>query len=69
MRAPTRLQLLSVAGGLTALSRQRVEAALTSLYESQPVRWQVFMDDAQILIQSSSADESGFAETIPPDPA
>ncbi len=69
MRAPTRLQLLSVAGGLTALSRERVEAALASLYAAQPMRWQAFMDDAQVLIQASSTDDSGFAETVQPDPS
>ncbi len=68
MRAPTRLQLLSVAGGLTALNRESVQSALMDLYASQPVRWQAFMDDAQILIQAASSHESGFAETIQPEP-
>ena len=68
MRAPTRLQLLSVAGALTALERQSVEAALTELYASQPMRWQAFMDDAQILIKAAQTDRSGFAETVQPEP-
>jgi len=68
MRPPTRLQLLSVAGGLTALSPQNVVAALADLYAAQPVRWQAFMDDAQILIQAAAADASGFPETVQPEP-
>ena len=68
MRAPTRLQLLSVAGALTALEREQVEGALMELYAAQPMRWQAFMDDAQILIQAALSDRSGFAETVQPDP-
>jgi hypothetical protein len=57
---------MSVAGGLTSLGSANVEAALIELYSSQPVRWQAFMDEAQVLIDAASADRSGFPETVQP---
>jgi hypothetical protein len=68
MRAPTRLQLLSVAGGLSTLRNLDIQAALTELYHEHPVRWQAWMDDAMRLIRTAAAPEkdSGFAETVQP---
>lgn len=67
LRPATRLQLLSVSGGLTALGASNVEAALVELYISQPVRWQAFMDEATVLIDAATADRSGFPDTTSPD--
>ena len=66
LRPATRLQLLSVAGGLAVLSADEFERTLKSLYVSQPLRWQTFMDEAQVLIEAVAEDHSGFAETIGP---
>lgn len=67
LRSPTRLQLLSVAGGLLSASRSDLEAALATLYHQQPLRWQTFMDDALVLINALAAEkDSGFADTIAP---
>ena len=66
LRPTTRLQLLSIAGGLGALSALDLERTLKSLYVSQPLRWQAFMDEAQVLIEAVAEDHSGFAETIGP---
>jgi hypothetical protein len=67
IRPATRLQVLSISGGLSAISAADLERALTSLYVSQPVRWQTFMDEAQALIEAVSENHSGFAETIAPE--
>ena len=69
LRAPTRLQLLQVAGGLSSLRDLDLQAALTALYHEHPVRWQAWMDDAMLLIQTAASPEkdSGFAETVQPD--
>ena len=67
MRAPTRLQLLSIAGGLSSAPVRDLEAALAQLYSDNPARWQSFMDDAAVLIAALSAErDSGFAETVIP---
>jgi hypothetical protein len=66
LRPTTRLQLLSVAGGLSALPAADLERTLTLLYVSQPLRWQTFMDEAQVLIDAVGEEDSGFAETIAP---
>ena len=66
IRPATRLQVLSVAGGLSAISAADLERALTSLYVTQPVRWQTFMDEAQLLIDAVTENHSGFAETVAP---
>ena len=63
IRPATRLQVLSVAGGLSAISAADLERALTSLYVTQPVRWQTFMDEAVELVQAASTDRSGFPDT------
>ncbi|HEX8374538.1 MAG TPA: hypothetical protein VF606_05090 [Geminicoccaceae bacterium] len=69
LRAPTRLQLLQVAGGLSSLRDLDLQAALTALYREHPVRWQAWMDDAMLLIQTAASPEkdSGFAETVQPE--
>ena len=46
--------------------RRRLERALTLLYVSQPLRWQTFMDEAQVLIDAVGEYDSGFAETVQP---
>jgi hypothetical protein len=66
LRPTTRLQLLSVAGGLSGLAAQELERTLTMLYVAQPLRWQTFMDEAQFLIDAAAEDHSGFAPTIAP---
>lgn len=66
LRPNTRLQLLSVSGGLSSLSAAELERTLSALYVSQPLRWQTFMDEAQVLIDAVSEDHSGFAETVGP---
>lgn len=67
MRAPTRLQLLSVTGGLSSAPQGELEAALAELYHEQPMRWQAFMDDAAVLLGALRSErDSGFAETIVP---
>ena len=66
MRSSTRLQLLSVSGRLSGLSAADIERALTLLYVGQPLRWQTFMDEAQVLIDAAGEYDSGFAETIQP---
>ncbi len=66
LRPATRLQLLTVSGGLSGLSATDLEHTLTALYVSQPLRWQTFMDEAQVLIDAVSEDHSGFAATIAP---
>ena len=64
VRPSTKLQMLSVVGGLIALDVKDMEAALIELYTAQPMRWQLFMDEAQVLIEASSVDRSGFPATI-----
>jgi hypothetical protein len=66
LRPNTRLQLLSVSGRLSGLSAADLEKALTMLYVSQPLRWQTFMDEAQIVIDAAGEYDSGFAETVQP---
>ena len=66
LRPNTRLQLLSVSGGLSGLSAADLERALTLLYVAQPLRWQTFMDEAQLVIDAAGEYDSGFAETIQP---
>ena len=66
LRPNTRLQLLSVSGGLSALSAADLERALTLLYVAQPLRWQTFMDEAQRVIDAAGEYHSGFAETVQP---
>ena len=66
LRPNTRLQLLSVSGRLSSLSAADLEKALTLLYVSQPLRWQTFMDEVQIVIDAATQYDSGFAETVPP---
>ncbi len=66
LRPNTRLQLLSVSGRLSSMSAADIERALTILYVAQPLRWQTFMDEAQIVIDAASEYDSGFAETIAP---
>ena len=66
LRPNTRLQLLSVSGRLSALSAADLERTLTLLYVSQPLRWQTFMDEAQLLIDAVTENHSGFAETVAP---
>ena len=66
LRPPTRLQLLSVSGRLAGLSAADIEKALTLLYVSQPLRWQTFMDEAQVMIEAAGEYDSGFAETVQP---
>ncbi len=67
LRPATRLQLLGIAGSITAQSAADIERALTALYVSQPLRWQTFMDEAQILLDEIAADHSGFEKTVAPD--
>ena len=64
LRPSTRLQILTVTGRLTSLPIGELQAALAELYASQPMRWQTFMDDAQVLIDEASIDRSGFPETV-----
>lgn len=66
LRPNTRLQLLSVSGRLSGLSAAEIEQALTLLYVGQPLRWQTFMDEAQVLIDAAGEYDSGFAETVAP---
>lgn len=66
LRPNTRLQLLSVAGRLSGLSAAELERGLTLLYVQQPLRWQTFMDEAQVLIDAAGEYDSGFAETVQP---
>lgn len=66
LRPTTRLQLLSVSGGLSGLAASELERTLSSLYVSQPLRWQTFMDEAQVLIDAAAENHSGFAETVAP---
>jgi hypothetical protein len=66
IRPATRLQVLSLAGGLAASSASDLERALTSLYVTQPVRWQAYMDEVQLLIEAVTDNHSGFAETVAP---
>jgi hypothetical protein len=66
LRPNTRLQLLSVSGRLSGLSAADLERALMLLYVSQPLRWQTFMDEAQVLIDAVGEYDSGFAETVQP---
>ena len=66
LRPNTRLQLLSVSGRLSSLSAAEIERALTLLYVGQPLRWQTFMDEAQVLIDAVGEYDSGFAETVQP---
>ena len=66
LRPHTRLQLLSVSGRLAGLSAADIEKALTLLYVSQPLRWQTFMDEAQVMIDAAGEYDSGFAETVQP---
>jgi hypothetical protein len=53
-------------GGLSSLSAAELERTLSALYVSQPLRWQTFMDEAQVLIDAVSEDHSGFAQTVGP---
>ena len=39
---------------------------LTALYVSQPLRWQTFMGQAQVLVGAAGEDHSGSAETVSP---
>ncbi|MGZ5276435.1 MAG: hypothetical protein ACXWCU_10980, partial [Caldimonas sp.] len=64
LRPTTRLQLISISGGLSGLPAAELERVLTALYVSQPLRWQTFMDEAQVLIDAVAEDHSGFAQTI-----
>lgn len=64
IRPATRLQLHSIAGGLTSASAEELLAALTLLYGQSPQRWQRFMDEAATLIDTVGTDDSGFAETV-----
>ena len=66
LRPATRLQLLSVTGGLASHSAADLERVLTALYVSQPLRWQTFMDEAQVLMDAIGEEHSGFAETVAP---
>ena len=66
LRPATRLQLLSVTGGLTSHPAADLERVLTALYVSQPLRWQTFMDEAQVLMDAIGEERSGFAETVAP---
>lgn len=66
IRPATRLQLVSIAGGLSGTPSHELERALTALYVSQPLRWQTFMDEARVLIDAVGEDLSGFAETVAP---
>ena len=66
IRPAVRLQLVSIAGGLSATPSSELERALTALYVTQPLRWQTFMDEARVLIDAVSDDLSGFAETVAP---
>jgi hypothetical protein len=66
LRPATRLQLLSISGRLSGLSAAEIEQALTLLYVGQPLRWQTFMDEAQVLIDAAGEYDSGFAETVAP---
>lgn len=66
LRPNTRLQLLSVSGRLSGLTAADLERALTLLYVAQPLRWQTFMDEAQVLIDAVGEYDSGFAETVQP---
>jgi hypothetical protein len=66
LRPNTRLQLLSVAGRLSGMTAADLERALTILYVQQPLRWQTFMDEAQVLIDAAGEYDSGFAETVVP---
>ena len=61
LRPTTRLQVLSVAGGLSGLPAAELERTLMALYVSQPLRWQTFMDEAQVLFDAVNEDHSGFA--------
>jgi hypothetical protein len=68
MRPPTRLQLLQVAGRLSTINPAEVEVALSALYHDQPMRWQLFMDEALVLLEAIDEDKgSGFAETVVPE--
>ncbi len=68
MRSPTRLQLLSVAGRLASVDPGEIEIALSALYHDQPLRWQIFMDEALVLMDAIDGDKgSGFAETVAPE--
>ena len=67
IRPSARLQILSVAGALSVLESRSLARSLTTLYVSQPIRWQAFMDDAILLIQAASADDGDFPETVPPE--
>jgi hypothetical protein len=60
LRPNTRLQLLSVSGRLSGLSAADLEKALTMLYVTQPLRWQTFMDEAQVVIDAAGEYDSGF---------
>ena len=68
MRPPTRLQLLQVAGRLSSVDPAEVEVALSAMYQDQPMRWQLFMDEALVLMKAIDDDKgSGFAETVAPE--
>lgn len=58
--------MLSVSGGLASNSTDDLARVLTSLYVSQPLRWQTFMDEAQVLIDAIGDERSGFPETVAP---
>jgi len=66
LRPATRLQLLSVSGGLASHSPDDLCRVLSALYVSQPLRWQTFMDEAQVLIDAIGEERSGFPETVAP---
>lgn len=67
LRPTTRLQLLSVAGGLSEQSFHDLERTLSVLYAAQPLRWQAFMDEATVFLAAMKGDPSGFADTVAPE--
>ncbi len=69
LRPATRLQLISIAGGLSSQTAADLERVMTGLYVGQPLRWQTFMDEAQVLMDAIADDRSGFEATVAPDPS
>jgi hypothetical protein len=67
IRPAVRLQMLSVMGGLAETPTNELLRTLTALYVSSPLRWQTFMDEARVLIDGTSENLSGFAETASPE--
>ena len=57
-----------MAGRLSSVNPADVETALSALYHDQPMRWQLFMDEALVLMEAIDSDQgSGFAETVAPE--